>query len=894
MAETALTPPVVPDESPAQRWLHEWRAGPNVSDFLAQFGPLPPAQIVAVLLVDQRERWQRGERILAETYLERHPEFRGDDEAAVELIYGEFLLREMHAETPTTAEYAARFPCHAGWLEKQFALHRMLQNEASSQHPANPTVSEADRVTSASFVEPESPGVPKVPGYELLSELGRGGMAVVYRARQLQPSRLVALKMLLAGGHAGGDQRARFQGETNAIARLQHPNIVGIFEVGFADNLPFFSMELVEGGSLSDRLAGIPQQPRQAAALVEVLARAVHYAHERGVVHRDLKPANILLSFSRDAESSERSAEDSASPLNKVVPKIADFGLARMEQTGPTGLTMSGDVLGTPCYMAPEQATGAGHTVGLAADVWALGSILYEMLAGLPPFRAATVLETLEQIRTQEPLAPSRLQPRLPRDLETICLKCLAKEPSRRYASAALLADDLGRFLAGQPILARPTPHWERAWKWARRRPLASASLTLAALALASLLGLWGWFTVRLGTERNRAENNAEQRDQQRLRAESNEDRAFEGIDRFLNRVADKQLAALPGLENVRRELLTEALKVSQAILEQEGSSVRARRQVALAYRRCARIYNVLQNAEQELYHHQQAVRLHRQLAEEFPDDPYYRYELSKDLRNLAVLHFNIHAHDWLEQTEKAAQESIELRQYLVDGYPDNDDYRASLPLTWVVMAKIRRRQGKLDVAEKMYRDALAVEEALVQRNPDSVPYRTQLVNTCHSLGILLYFRKELKEAERIWIRGRDVLKSLAKEPPLNPDILQKLAMAYNNLGILYLATNRPELALKAGQGGLEIHQRLARSHWSNPFHRGDVASALNNLGRIFDRLGKPDEAERHYEAACQKYRDLARDFPDRKPIGSDLAKSCTNLSVALQLHGKHHAALAP
>ncbi len=353
---------------------------------------------------------------------------------------------------------------------------------------------------------------PKVAGYEVLEELGRGGMGVVYKARDLRLKRLVALKMILAGAHAGAAQRERFRREAEAVARLQHPNIVQVFELGEQDGLPFFAAELVEGDSLDRHLGGTPQPPREAARLIQVLASAVDAAHRAGVVHRDLKPANVLLAFPHPPTPSPKEGEGGpeglAPPLpfwerglggeGGAVPKIADFGLAKQFALGEEGTashpTQSGAVLGTPSYMAPEQAAGRGE-VGPAADTYALGVILYEMLTGAPPFRGTSVLDTLEQVVAVEPVPPSRLQRSVPRDLETICLKCLHKAPGRRYPSAAALADDLGRFLAGEPIQARPVGRVERAVKWARRRPVVAALLALvvALTAGGGSLVVWKW-----------------------------------------------------------------------------------------------------------------------------------------------------------------------------------------------------------------------------------------------------------------------------------------------------------------------------------------------------------------------------------------------------------------
>jgi formylglycine-generating enzyme required for sulfatase activity/tRNA A-37 threonylcarbamoyl transferase component Bud32 len=307
--------------------------------------------------------------------------------------------------------------------------------------------------------------VSPIPGYAIEAVLGRGGMGVVYKARHQSLKRTVALKMVLAGGHAGPRELVRFRIEAEAIARLQHPNIVQIHEVGEAGGHPYCALEFVEGGNLAGKLNGKPLPAREAAKLVESLARAIQVAHSRNVLHRDLKPANVLLTADG-------------------TPKITDFGLAR-QLDSDSGETQAGAVMGTPSYMAPEQASGHAHEAGPPADVYALGAILYECLAGRPPFKGKTIVETLDQVRTQEPVPPSRLQQRVPLDLETICLKCLRKEPEKRYASAAELADELVRYQQGVPILGRPVGRIERAVKWVKRNPVVAGAALAVVLALA-------------------------------------------------------------------------------------------------------------------------------------------------------------------------------------------------------------------------------------------------------------------------------------------------------------------------------------------------------------------------------------------------------------------------
>jgi tRNA A-37 threonylcarbamoyl transferase component Bud32 len=326
-----------------------------------------------------------------------------------------------------------------------------------------------------------APSRPAVTGYEILEELGRGGMGVVYKARQKSLNRLVALKMVLAGEHAAPEAVARFKAEAEAVARLHHPHVVHVYEIGEQEGRPFLVLEYVGGGSLAGRVRGRPQPARESAALTETLARAIHAAHGQHVVHRDLKPGNVLLT------------EDGQ-------PRIVDFGLAKLLD-GATVRTQTGAIVGTPGYMAPEQASPRKQPVGPAADVYALGAILYELLTGRAPFQGETPLETVYEVLHADPVPPSRRHPGVPADLETICLKCLRKAPGDRYASALELAEDCAAFLRGEPIRARPPGRWERGRRWARRQRGAALVLAgaAAALALVLLLAHWGLLPGRPG-----------------------------------------------------------------------------------------------------------------------------------------------------------------------------------------------------------------------------------------------------------------------------------------------------------------------------------------------------------------------------------------------------------
>src|SRR5262245_36310252 len=388
------------------------------------------------------------------------------------------LLEEMLDSGKTPEEMCRDCPELLPEVRQRWQAFRLIdaQVEALLPEPGRP----AD---TGPITQGPPAGSPQVPGYEVEAVLGQGGMGVVYRARQRALGRAVAIKMLLAGPFASSQELGRFRRETAALACLRHPNIVQVYDAGDAEGRPYFSMELVEGGSLAQKLAGTPQPPRAAAALMFTLAGAVEVAHKSGIVHRDLKPANILLTADE-------------------TPKVSDFGLAR-RLGGEDGLTRTGAALGTPSYMAPEQASGQAGAVGPAVDVYALGAILYELLTGRPPFRAETAAETLRQVIDQEPVPPSRLNAIIPRDLETICMQCLHKEPECRYAAAAALAEDLDRFLGGEAIAARPERWLGRLVRRVRRRPIFSAAVAAGMLAAVALAGGGLWLiSERAATER--------------------------------------------------------------------------------------------------------------------------------------------------------------------------------------------------------------------------------------------------------------------------------------------------------------------------------------------------------------------------------------------------------
>jgi tRNA A-37 threonylcarbamoyl transferase component Bud32 len=463
---------------------------------LADFLPNKPENRLDVLIelvhVDLERRCQNGQPKNVEAYFDEFPELRADSSLVAEFIAAELRLRRRFGFVSNLEDYASRFPAHESMLSAYFggpAQSNKLQisdpsatlsQSAPPDAPAPPgrTRSMSD---AAALGRDDTLPLSKLPGsaesprrrigeYEILEEIGRGGMGVVYKARHVALNRVVALKMILGGRFASRTEVERFRTEAEAAAKLDHPGIVPIYEIGEHDGEPYFSMGYVGGPALSERLRAGPLPPTEAARLVHDVARAVEHAHARGVIHRDLKPQNILL----DAVGR---------------PKVTDFGLAKLPHDRQT-LTATGQILGTPAYMPPEQAAGKRDQIGPASDVYSLGAILYSLVTGRAPFQSAEVLDTLRQVLEQEPIPVQLLNPAVPRELDAICSKCLQKEPARRFGSAREFADELSRFLAGEPIRTHPPSMAYLLRLWLRKNLQATLVTLIVGVVCGGLAGL--------------------------------------------------------------------------------------------------------------------------------------------------------------------------------------------------------------------------------------------------------------------------------------------------------------------------------------------------------------------------------------------------------------------
>jgi serine/threonine protein kinase len=616
----------------------------------------------------------------------------------------------------------------------------------------------------------------KIPGYEILSELGHGGMGVVYKARDLRLDRPVALKMVLAGVHASDQVLARFFEEARAVAKFEHPNIVHIYEINDVDGLPYFSLEYVEGGSLDRRINHKPQAPLFAATTVETLARAMQYAHDRGVIHRDLKPGNVLLT--KDGQ-----------------PKVADFSLAKQAQG--SSHTQAGQVMGTPSYMAPEQARADMAAIGPACDQFALGGILYACLTGRPPFNGATTVETLDQVRNLDPAPPSQLNQNVPRDLETICLKCLQKDTAKRYASCAELADDLRRYLDGRPIIARPVSAWERSLRWTKRNPTIAALVVGVAILLltVTVVSSSSWLTIRgqnrkllasaetINVQNAELIEKAEIERNLRLESDRHLDQFRKSTDLLVNQIPAKLEGAiylrktvedvLSMIDDVRGQTdLTSAdrhiqVRAKQAKLLSEGKALLEKK-----------------NYAQAIAKFDESRAIAQQVVDDNPRDK------DKSAGNLAVSLARL-GEAWFVQGNLAKgreyfEKALTIRRRIVLQPESNElperETRASLADSLARLAEVLDSSGDHQSALPYAVEAVQVMEK-VDPKELGVGQRLTLGSSLAGLGRVRFLTNDYAGGRAAYDRAFAELRTLVKEQPLNLGYQQLLARRASDAG---------------------------------------------------------------------------------------------------------------
>ncbi len=754
----------------------------------------------------------------------------------------------------------------------------------------------------------------RVPGYRLLEVLGRGGMGVVYKAIQEKANRPVALKMILAGAHAEQAEHLRFRAEAEAAARLSHPQIVQVYEVGETrEGFPFFSQELIAGGTLAERLKQGPLRSAEAAALVEALARAMQYAHERGIVHRDLKPGNILLEDNSQEDSrtdhakdtmlknpdgktigrgggssASRSAVSSASGLGHLRPKISDFGLAK-QLDSDDGLTRTGAILGSPAYMAPEQAFGQSKHVGPAADIYALGAILYECLTGRPPFKGATVADTLDQVRTMEPITVRAFAKEIPADLETICLHCLHKEPQRRYASADALAEDLRRFRDGQTISVRPVGNLERSWRWCRRNPWLAGMAAAAITFLISALGIAVFAYFDAEARNVQIEKKRQEAESAQKVAKTRLDQSLKALGLFATDFrAFCEDALVPGQNKAKLyEALIQQLE-GQEVEDAGEASEDAIRNKAWMYQTMAIVYLDTQKNDKAVAIVDKGLAVTKAWLKLKPDDA---YALSF---HAAFLSLKGDTQYQNADTALAAYgEALKLRQQLA-GNPEVDQYTPG-----------RSYMQLADTYDKLreYDKALSLREQVCKVQLEKGADKDKLFEsfdfwawTCWKayLPDKDEDRKQalLEKADELSRRALEYRPGARRTLERWSGMLRELGDRAYNQAKRAEAEKQPDVAQKQGDAAQKYYEKLAdvaRQLAIAP----DLMYSLSNYGRSFytlglmqKALGKQDQARASFEKSRHVREQLVRDFansPNLMQLRIDLLFSCVALGEHVQ-----------
>jgi serine/threonine-protein kinase len=745
-------------------------------------------------------------------------------------------------------------------------------------------------------------------GYELLGEVARGGMGVVYKARQPRLNRVVALKMIQAGRLASREEVERFRLEAEAVALLDHPNIVPIYEVGEVEGWNYFSMKLIEGDNLARHLGGYERRPRDAARLLLVVARAVGYAHQCGVLHRDLKPANILID-------------------QQGQPHVTDFGLAKLlardGKAGEGALTGTGVVVGTPCYMAPEQAAGT-RVLTTAADVYSLGAVLYELLTGRPPFKAETPLLTLFDAIGREPERPRAGRPWIDRDLETICLKCLEKEPGRRYGSANDLAAELERYLSGASIQAQPARGVEQFWRWCRRQPALAGMTALLVMVVAAALALTTWLW-------RRAEASAAEARQHQAEADASLHDAHEVVQKFCIGLSEDRLSRLPGAQPIQKELLEEGLRYIEDFLRRGGDGPALRAERARARFLAASLTNTIGSKAEALAGFRRALAEYRELLNDAPDDVNLRTKVAHTLNRIGDLESTLgeptaeatyrEALALLEglcrdrpddlglENDRAAVcnnlgglhrragrmddarewlgESIAIRERLIGQHPSLAELRGELALTCISLGQLHGATGRRDDALKCYERARKMQAEVVRLRPDRESFRRELAQTLRILAGEQCTDRRYEESLKTLESARELVEALARANPQVTSYRVELALLHRQAGHAHRGAGRPDEAIAAYERSRKIMEALADGQPAMAAYRNDMAACLFDMGTVHGSNGRPDEAIKCYRKSRELREPIVREQPDALNYRADLAMTLHNLAIHLWNGGR-------
>ncbi len=694
-------------------------------------------------------------------------------------------------------------------------------------------------------------------GYQVLCAIARGSSAVVYQARDLTQPRVVAVKVLIAANK----ELRRFAAEMQAVHTLRHPHIVTAHEICFRERWSYILMEYAEGGNLAQYLDGTSWPPQAAAELLALLAGAVHFAHEHQVIHRDLKPANILLSR---AEPEQPGALTSG-PAQGWVPKLADFGLAKL-LAETTGLTASGDVLGTPSYMSPEQAHGT-KDLDYATDVYALGAILYQLLAGRPPFVGQSPMDTLFQVVDRQPVPPSRIHPKLPRDLETICLKCLEKERRQRYESARAFQEDLQRFLKGEPIKARLPSRVERGRAWVKANR-ALAGVGLGFLTLVLLLAVGGPLAALYQkTLRDRAENHQK-------RAEKIAQVSVDALDLLADTLAgtnpDVSEEDIP--LGVRQLLARQLVPMIHRVLDLGVGGGSARAVEAKARVGKAKLGQITgKNFDELVADCRRAAALYADLAAQDPTNPACPRGRAAALNSAGVL---LGIQGKRAECLNTLSEARRAWEQLVTAFPGDVNDRFGFGLCLNNLGNILKASQDIAGARDMYGAAADEFSRLCDQQPNRFPWRDWLSRVLSNRGLLFTETKDFAHAEADLVNAATLAAGLVRDYPSSRRAKECLYAALLNLGELHNARQAHDLAARAFTAALDLYEPLVRDYPKEVEYRWGLALAALALGDTCQQQGRFAEARGPLTAAVQRYASLVKEYPDQDQIAREYRRA--------------------
>jgi serine/threonine protein kinase/tetratricopeptide (TPR) repeat protein len=816
-----------------------------------------------------------------EAYVARVPETeRANFRAELQRIQQRRQHTQVQSDEAPLDVTAERPPGIEGGDTAQTGDHGTIDYSPHPPSERTPTMQDVTMDATPALQSAHLGDQPMVPGYEIVGELGRGGMGVVYKARQRGLNRWVALKMVLAGAHAGASQLARFHTEAEAVARLQHPNIVQIYDVGELDGLPYFSLEYIDGLSLDQKIHRQAQPPREAANLTETLSRAMHYAHENGIIHRDLKPANVLMTT--DGK-----------------PKITDFGLAkRLEED--SSQTKSGTLMGTPSYMAPEQARGEIKDVGPLADVYSLGAMLYELLTGRPPFLASSAMDTIMQVTRDEAMAPTRIVPDTPRDLETICMKCLQKESGKRYSSALALAEDLERFQLGEPILARPVSGPERLWRWCRRNPRVALLTGAVAVLLISVTAVSVASAVRISQEKQETERQREEAVEQRNLADvarEQESKARELAD-VSAKVAGEQrelaVGALYGLvtkvenklrgkedmNDLRKDILKDAMEGLNRVSRSAETAPVADRTMGVALQRMGDACEEMGQTEEAMRHYKASLTIFKRLA---PDNDWVPFNCAVSYDKLGG-----YSHEFfgdataaLDYYEKSLAHRQALAAHIQTPAVTPAMRNAALSASYIRLADLTRDLGDPTKSREYAQKALEQNEALLATDPTNAQAVHFLAACRYSLGKALAHLGQLDASRKDLARCLDVRQKAAKKDPTSAAAKRDLGAAYEALGDMELEQHNGQAAVEAYRNAHQLYAKVYEKERDNAEDQWYLAYSYYRLGRAYELLGDGAAARKEYAESLKLREVLAKTDPNN-------IQRQTELMVARALCGQH------